>query len=165
MIFVTVGTHEQQFNRLVQEIDRLKENGEIKEDVVIQTGYSTYEPQFCEFQKIFSYDEMQKYIAEASIVITHGGPSSFIAPLQIKKIPIVVPRQHKFDEHVNDHQAEFVKEVAERFGNIIPVYDIGMLGATIQTYHEKMQNMKEGTMSNNAEFNRRLGEIVDGLFV
>lgn len=165
MIFVTVGTHEQQFNRLVQEIDHLKEQGKIKEEVVIQTGYSTYEPKYCEFQKIFPYDDMQKYIAEASIVITHGGPSSFIAPLQIKKIPIVVPRQHKFDEHVNNHQMEFVKEVAERFGNIIPVYDIEMLGEIICTYHEKLQNMKEGTMSNNAEFNRKLGEIVDGLFV
>lgn len=165
MIFVTVGTHEQQFNRLIQEIDRLKEQGEIKEDVVIQTGYSTYVPKYCVHQKIFPYDEMQRYIAEATIVITHGGPSSFIAPLQLKKIPIVVPRQHQFDEHVNNHQTEFVKEVAKRFGNIIPVYDITKLGETIHSYHEKMQNMKEGTLSNNAEFNRRLGEIVDGLFV
>lgn len=43
MIFVTVGTHEQPFNRLVQEIDNLKRDGVITEDVIIQTGYSTYE--------------------------------------------------------------------------------------------------------------------------
>ena len=30
MIFVTVGTHEQQFNRLIQKIDELKRNGIIK---------------------------------------------------------------------------------------------------------------------------------------
>ncbi|HEM2886173.1 TPA: multidrug MFS transporter, partial [Streptococcus suis] len=29
MIFVTVGTHEQQFNRLIKEIDLLKKNGSI----------------------------------------------------------------------------------------------------------------------------------------
>lgn len=165
MIFVTVGTHEQQFNRLIKEVDSLKEQGKIKEDVVIQTGYSTYEPKYCQHQKIFPYEEMQRYIAEASIVITHGGPSSFIAPLQIKKIPVVVPRQRKFDEHVNDHQVEFVKEVSERFGNIIPVYEIGTLEETIDNYQETVHNMKEGTLSNNAEFNRKLGEIVDGLFV
>ena len=37
MIFVTVGTHEQQFNRLIEEIDRLKGNGIIKDEVIMQT--------------------------------------------------------------------------------------------------------------------------------
>ena len=36
MIFVTVGTHEQPFDRLVEEIDRLKQANIIDEDVVIQ---------------------------------------------------------------------------------------------------------------------------------
>ena len=44
MIFVTVGTHEQPFNRLVKAIDKLKKDGVITEDVIMQTGYSTYEP-------------------------------------------------------------------------------------------------------------------------
>ena len=30
MIFVTVGTHEQQFNRLITCVDEMKENGLIK---------------------------------------------------------------------------------------------------------------------------------------
>lgn len=42
MIFVTVGTHEQQFNRLITCVDEMKENGLIKEEVMIQTGFSTY---------------------------------------------------------------------------------------------------------------------------
>lgn len=44
MIFVTVGTHEQPFNRLIKKIDELKKDGIINEDVIIQTGFSTYEP-------------------------------------------------------------------------------------------------------------------------
>ena len=39
MIFVTVGTHEQPFNRLIQKIDELKKDGIINEDVIIQTGF------------------------------------------------------------------------------------------------------------------------------
>lgn len=46
MIFVTVGTHEQPFNRLIQKIDELKKDGTIQEDVIIQTGFSTYEPNY-----------------------------------------------------------------------------------------------------------------------
>lgn len=39
MIFVTVGTHEQPFNRLIKKIDELKKDGIINEDVIIQTGF------------------------------------------------------------------------------------------------------------------------------
>ena len=60
MIFVTLGTHEQPFNRLVKAIDELKENGIVTEDVVIQTGFSTYEPRFCRWSKLFPYQEMAK---------------------------------------------------------------------------------------------------------
>ena len=104
MIFVTVGTHEQPFNRLIQKIDELKKDGIINEDVIIQTGFSTYEPKYCQWSKLIPYQQMVKNVADARIVITHGGPASFIMPLQIGKTPIVVPRQHQFGEHVNDDQ-------------------------------------------------------------
>ena len=40
MIFVTVGTHEQPFNRLIEYIDNLKRDGIITEEVIMQTGFS-----------------------------------------------------------------------------------------------------------------------------
>ena len=40
MIFVTVGTHEQPFNRLIQKVDELKKDGVITEDVIIQTVHT-----------------------------------------------------------------------------------------------------------------------------
>lgn len=131
MIFVTVGTHEQPFNRLIQKIDELKKDGIINEDVIIQTGFSTYEPKYCQWSKLIPYQQMVKNVADARIVITHGGPASFIMPLQIGKTPIVVPRQHQFNEHVNDHQVEFARNVAQRMGTIIPVEDIETLGDII----------------------------------
>ena len=85
MIFVTVGTHEQPFNRLIQKVDELKKDGVITEDVIIQTGFSTYEPKYCQWSKLIPYQQMIKNVADARIVITHGGPASFIMPLQIGK--------------------------------------------------------------------------------
>ncbi|CCK83179.1 EpsIG, Putative glycosyltransferase [Lactobacillus equicursoris 66c] len=103
MIFVTVGTHEQPFNRLIEKVDELVASGEIKEKVVVQYGFSTYEAEHCEMHKMMSFDEMQKAFKNARIVITHGGPSSFVEALQYGKVPIVVPRQLDFNEHVNNH--------------------------------------------------------------
>ena len=79
MIFVTVGTHEQPFNRLIEEVDRLKGEGIIEDEVIIQRGYSTYVPKYCKYYDLISYEEMDKYIHDANIVITHGGPASFLA--------------------------------------------------------------------------------------
>lgn len=164
MIFVTVGTHEQPFNRLVKCMDDLKKDGTILEEVIIQTGYSTYEPKYCRWQKLFPYQEMIKLVDEARIVITHGGPSSFIMPLQIGKTPIVVPRRHEFNEHVNDHQISFSKAVAERMGTIIVVEDMDKLGETIINYDEIVGEMESGLKSNNGLFNEELEKIVNKMF-
>ena len=149
MIFVTVGTHEQPFNRLLKKIDELKKDGIIHEDVIMQTGFSTYEPKYCEWSKLIPYQQMIKNVEDARIVITHGGPASFIMPLQIGKVPIVVPRQRKFDEHVNDHQVEFARNVAERMGNIILVEDIEDLKSIIENYDSVKYNIDISMKSNN----------------
>lgn len=163
MIFVTVGTHEQPFNRLIQKVDELKKEGTIQDDVIIQTGFSTYEPKHCQWSKLIPYQQMVKYVAEAYIVITHGGPASFIMPLQIGKTPIVVPRQHCFNEHVNDHQMEFTQNVAQRMGMIIPVENIEMLGKVIMNYDQIVAGLGHGMNSNNATFNEEFEKIVRGI--
>ena len=160
MIFVTVGTHEQPFNRLIEYIDNLKRDGIISEEVIIQTGFSTYEPQYCKWSKLFPYKIMVENITEARIVITHGGPASFVMPLQIGKTPIVVPRQKQFNEHVNDHQVEFAKAVAERMGTIIPVEQINELRDIIINYDEIIAQMPSGMESNNKVFNNYLEKMV-----
>lgn len=164
MIFVTVGTHEQQFNRLVQKVDELKRDNIIKEDVIIQTGFCSYEPKFCQWSKLIPYQQMVRNVEDARIVITHGGPASFIMPLQIGKTPIVVPRQHQFQEHVNNHQVEFARNVAKRMGTIIAVEDIETLGAVIADYDKIAAGMCHGMSSNNKKFNEELQKLVEELF-
>lgn len=53
MIFVTVGTHEQPFNRLVAFMDKWAEVHD--EKVIIQTGFSTYNPINCVWDKFYPY--------------------------------------------------------------------------------------------------------------
>ncbi|MGM9912840.1 glycosyltransferase [Floccifex sp.] len=95
--------------------------------------------------------------------MTSGGPASFIMPLQIGKIPIVVPRQKQYDEHVNDHQVDFTKAVAERMGTIIPVTDIDDLQEIIVNYDAIVGSMPSEMKSNNKVFNDNLEKIVTEL--
>ncbi|BCJ96738.1 multidrug MFS transporter [Anaerocolumna cellulosilytica] len=161
MIFVTVGTHEQPFNRLIKFVDTLKADNVIKENIIIQTGFSTYEPKACHWSKLFTYEEMQKNVENARIVITHGGPASFFMPLQMGKIPIVVPRQVGFGEHVNNHQVDFAKMLSRRRGTILPVYAIETLEEVILTYDTLIERIAADMKSNNTVFCNKLEELVE----
>lgn len=160
MIFVTVGTHEQPFNRLIKEVDRLKKEGIITDEVFIQTGFSTYEPQYCDWKNIISYPEMEDYMNRADIIITHGGPATFMGAIAKGKKPIVVPRQEKFGEHVNDHQLEFAEQVSERFGSIVVVEEINELQNYLRTNFTDVTK----AVSNNETFNNRFKIEVGNMF-
>lgn len=164
MIFVTVGTHEQPFDRLVRYIDILKKEFFISEEIIIQTGFSTYKPRYCTFSRLYTYPEMLEKIKDARIVITHGGPSSFIVALQAGKIPIVVPRQKRFGEHINDHQLDFARIVADKYGNIIVIEKIEDIRNTIADYDNIIKGMSTSIKSNNITFNERFERLVQGLF-
>ena len=164
MIFVTVGTHEQPFDRLLKEMDRLVETGVIAEEVFIQSGYTDYEPKHCKWSKLLPYSDMERYVKEARIVITHGGPSSFIMPLQVGKTPIVVPRQEKYGEHVNDHQLNFALEVEKRQKNILVVENIADLADTITNYHTLISKISTDIPSNTDIFIARFRTLVEELF-
>lgn len=164
MIFVTVGTHEQQFNRLIHYIEQLKRNDIIAEEVIIQTGFSSYEPKHCIWNNFFTYTEMSRNIKEARIVITHGGPSSFITPLQNGKTPIVVPRKKEYGEHINDHQTIFCNALKERQYNIIVADDMVQLQEAILHYDEISASMSALYEANNNRFCEELNSIVRQLF-
>ena len=164
MIFVTVGTHEQPFDRLVKCIDQMVADGKIKEEVIIQKGYTDYEPQNCECHKLIGYDDMKKYIADARIVVTHGGPASFVAPLSIGKIPIVVPRQYKYNEHVNDHQLDFAREVEKRMKNILVANDEKQIADIILNYDDEIKKIENLLSCNNEKFVEKFVLEIGNLF-
>lgn len=164
MIFVTVGTHEQPFDRLLKWIDKMVEEKKIDEEVIIQKGYTEYEPRHCKSFKLIGYEEMQKYIADARIVVTHGGPASFIAPLAIGKIPVVVPRQKDYNEHVNNHQLEFAREVENRMKNIIVAKTEEELIDSITNYNQKVKTLSGDLASNNQKFNIELEKEIEQLY-
>ena len=162
MIFVTVGTHEQPFDRLVRAMDRLVADGTIAEPVFMQTGYCTYEPQRCEWVRFVPFPEMCSRMEAADVVVTHGGPSSFVEAMAAGKVPVVVPRLSRFGEHVNDHQEAFVRRVAERLGGIVPVYDtVDLAGAIEET--RRLSKDGGGFRSHNAEFCAELMRLIGGL--
>ena len=133
MIFVMLGTQNNSFHRLLEEIDKLIENQTIKEEVIVQAGYTKYQPK-SEKMKIIDFisrEELDTLEQEADYIITHGGVGSIITSLEKGKKVIAVPRLHEYGEHVNDHQ----KEIVEKFhqgGNLIGIQSVQELEGAIQ---------------------------------
>ncbi|OSP82702.1 glycosyltransferase [Leuconostoc citreum] len=160
MIFVTVGTHEQPFNRLIEQIDILVEKKIITEKVLIQVGYSTYIPKNIQYKRFFTYLEMQQLLEEARIIITHGGPASFLSVLSQGKKPIVVPRLTKFGEHVNNHQLTFARELVLRNYNLTVIENIENLKEAVLSFTDETSTYN----SHNDKFMTQFIKIVDELF-
>ena len=132
MIFATVGTHEDPFDRLVRALDALEGD----EEVLIQSGYSTVNPTRARCEAMMPFDRLQDAMARARVVITHGGPASIMQVFAHGKVPIVVPRQARFGEHVDDHQVRFVARLAQR---VVVVTDIQDLPSAIREHEARVR--------------------------
>lgn len=108
-----MGSQKFQFNRLLQAVDALVENGTITDRVLAQIGYSDYMPQHYEYKDFMDRDEFSSEMEQADIVITHGGTGVIIGALKKGKKVIAVPRLAKYGEHVDDHQLQIIGQFKE----------------------------------------------------
>ncbi len=131
MIFVTLGTQDKEFSRLLEAIDREIEKGNIKEKVIVQAGCTKYESKNMEIFDLIPTNEFDKYIKKADLIITHGGVGSILTAIKNNKKVIAAARLSKYKEHTNDHQKQIVKEFAD-MGYILELRDFNKLGKLIE---------------------------------
>ncbi len=155
MIFVMLGTQNNSFNRLLKEIDKLIENQTINEEVIVQAGYTKYQPKSEKMKVIdfISREELDTFEKDANFIITHGGVGSIITSLEKGKKVIAVPRLHEYGEHVNNHQKEIVEKF-NRSGNIIGIQ-------SIEELEEAIKRVKDFEPKPYVENNHKMLKIIE----
>jgi len=113
MVFVTLGTQDKSFTRLLDALESAINNGIIKEEVVVQAGFTKFKSQNMKIFDLIDRDEFSKYIKECNLLITHGGVGSIITGLKNNKKIIAIARLAKYREHVNDHQKQIIDNFTE----------------------------------------------------
>ena len=131
MIFVTLGTNDNSFERLLKAIDKEIEKGTIKDKVIVQAGCTKYTSKNMEILDLVPREEFDRLISECDLLITHGGVGSILTGVNNGKKVIAVPRLSKYKEHGNDHQLQIVDNFSER-KYIIAVKDLNKLGKAIE---------------------------------
>jgi UDP-N-acetylglucosamine transferase subunit ALG13 len=127
MIFVSVGTNEARFDRLLRAVGALA----IDEAIVIQHGHSsaTLAPG-AELVEFLPFEAMNETIRRARAFVTHAGVGSIMVALANEKKPIVVPRRKVFSEAVDDHQLQLGRRFAQA-GLVTLVEDPEALGGAL----------------------------------
>ena len=135
MILVMLGTQNNSFHRLLEEIDKLIDIGKIQEEVIVQAGYTKYESKNMKIIDFLPSEELEKLEQQANCIITHGGVGSIIGSIEKGKKVIAVPRLKQYGEHVNDHQLDIV-ESFDKLGYIIGIAEVSQLGEALQRIKE-----------------------------
>ena len=112
LVFVTVGTDHHPFDRLMQWIDDWIGASSAGARVFVQCGTSK-PPERAESAELITHGELHTFLSTAAAVVCHGGPASITECRDAGVVPIVVPREHRFGEHVDDHQVRFGRRMAD----------------------------------------------------
>ena len=160
MIYVTVGNHNQPFDRLIAEIDRLTpELGE----TIIQTGYSNYKTVNAKSQAYFPFDEAEEMIKHAKLVVAHAGIGTIISARKWRTPLVICPRRKEFSEHINDHQIEICDELAKkpRQGVLVAYQPDDIERSALTILNGKIKSAVEGYEESGLELKNALKNILE----
>ena len=157
MILVTLGTQDKPFTRLLEKIEEQIKDGTIKEEVIVQAGYTKYESKYMKIFDLVDREEFHNLITECDLLITHGGVGSILTGLKNDKKVIVCPRLSKYGEHMNDHQIQIVANFAKE-GYILEYQD----GDELKEILKKVKKFKpKKYVSNTNNFVSLIEDFID----
>ena len=112
-LFVTLGTIEgYRFDSLV---DGLLRTGLVDDRTEWQLGYTTRTDLPGNALRQMSSERFQSNLRSADVVVTHAGVGTILQLLEEGVYPVVVPRDKKRNEHVDNHQYQ-IADLVEKLG-------------------------------------------------
>jgi UDP-N-acetylglucosamine transferase subunit ALG13 len=108
VIFATVGSHPTfRFDRLLSALE-----GVPGDELIVQHGPGDPPSHAREAVAFMSFEDMLQHISRATVVVSHAGVGSILCALQAGHVPVVMPREARFGETVDDHQVELARALS-----------------------------------------------------
>lgn len=104
-ILLLLGTDHHRFDRAVAWADRWQD--EHPEDLVMVQHGLTPGPTTAQGVAFWTPTELAEQVAQSDVVITHGGSGTTSNVRSWGHLPIIVARDPRFGEHIDDHQQRF----------------------------------------------------------
>ena len=125
MIFVTVGSTQMGFPRLIDALAALPGS-----QLSVQYGATPPPAHAAEAVAFLSSEQVVERIEAADVVVCHAGVGSILRAVRAGHTPVVVPRSGRLSETVDDHQMELARALADE-GKVIAVFDESTLAAAV----------------------------------
>ena len=156
MIFVTLGTQDKPFERMLKSIEKCIIKNDIKDEIIVQSGSTKYESPVMTIRDYIDRDEFRECIEKADIIITHGGVGNILQGLKNNKKVIGCARLEEYGEHVNNHQVQLLERFDEA-GYIIYAKDL----ENFDEYYKKLKDFKPKKYKFNQDnFNNELDKYI-----
>ena len=97
-IFVTLGTREEPFLRLIQAVEGLKQDGTIREEVIVQAGSTKYSSDSMEIFDFCAPEKIEDLIKNAKYVVTQESAGIGTICLKYRTKFLVMPRDFSYGE-------------------------------------------------------------------
>lgn len=135
MILVLLGTTNFDFSRLLKVIDELLKDETIKDDVIVQSGFTKFTSSRYKDIGLVSMKELDRLIKDAKIIISHAGTGSLVSAVKSSAAVIAAPRYKSMNEHIDDHQLDITREFVS-LGYVLPYFIDDDLGQVIKNCNE-----------------------------
>jgi UDP-N-acetylglucosamine transferase subunit ALG13 len=143
LIFLSLGTHEQPFDRALDLVERLAEDHRI----LVQHGFTPARASApsIQWRDFLSYHDLTAAMRNASTVVCHAGVGAIMTAFSVGQTPVVIPRLRRFHEHVDDHQRELAEAFSLR-GLVVPLFPGNDLDVAISAVrHERPSSKSRGS--------------------
>jgi len=160
MVFLTLGTQNFNFLRLLKAVEKAKIEGVLKGEIIAQIGNNKFNSTHIKCIPFLDKEDFNTYMEKADFIISHAGTGSIITALKKKKKIIVAPRLKKHEEHIDDHQLEILQAFT-KLNLIIP------LEKNLEDLEDKIKNIQhyklDNYISNTKNFNKNLTDLINKL--
>jgi UDP-N-acetylglucosamine transferase subunit ALG13 len=93
---------------MLTKVAELADGNALPRPVYVQHGHTPFSSRTCVATAFMTRDQFDERIADAELVLVHGGVTS-VQAIRAGKLPVVMPRKSKYREHIDDHQSAFVR--------------------------------------------------------
>lgn len=110
-VFASVGTDHHRFDRLIGWLDSWAIDHP-EASCLVQYGRSR-PPTFCGGVDFLESDTLRETLRSSATIVSHGGPATIAEARSAGRVPICVPRDPRYGEHVDEHQQLFSRRIAK----------------------------------------------------
>ncbi len=126
--FVTVGNPTQAFRRLLDAVVEVR--ADLPAPITVQHGSTPFSADGCMARDYVGREEFGDLLVSSSIFIAHAGAGCLLEAIRAGKLPIVMARLRRYQEHIDDHQLQ-LSAALEDEGRVIVVSNAAELRAAI----------------------------------